>query len=289
MQTTQGGCQLKELVIYLDSKGMIATKTYVQYLSPGEVEGKGMFETMRIVDGNFFCLDEHIARMKRGLELLNIRMPFNKKDLQSRIKALMKRNQLADARVRFSAWKEDGAVHNSVVCYPSIKYSNSKVKKGFSAMVSPVVRNKTRLSHVKSIQYGLFKKALLDARSKGFDEAILLNKEKNVVEGAYTNIFYVKNKALFTPSIGCGCLNGITRNVVIECARRANIKCVMIQEGVKKFLKADEVFITNSAIGVMPLTKINDSIISGGCAGEITLSLRELYNSLQFKGSAMQK
>ena len=274
---------MKELVICLDGKDTIVTRMYAQYLSPGEVEGKGMFETMRIVDGNFFCLDEHIARMKRGLDLLKISMPFTKSKLQTQIKALMKRNYISDARVRFAVWKENGVVHNSIVCCPSAKYSKSKIVKGFSAVVSLVARNKTRLSHVKSIQYVLCKNALLDARSKGFNEAILLNKQKNVVEGAFTNIFYVKGNTLFTPSIDCGCLNGITRNNVIECARRSNLKCKMVREGINKFIKADEVFVTNSAIGVIPLTRINDSIVSSGCAGEITLMLRAQYNKLSSK------
>jgi len=289
MQAAKGDCPLKASVIYLDGKGMIATKAYIQYLSPGEIEGKGMFETMRIVKGNYFCLDEHLARMKRGLALLKFRMPFTRSKLKAQISAVMQSNKIDDARVRFSAWKEDGVLHNAVVCYPSTKYSTSKLKKGFSTMVSQVVRNKTRLSHVKSIQYGLFKEALLEARAKGFDEAILLDKEKNVVEGAFTNIFYVKNRVLYTPSIDCGCLNGITRNVVIECARKAGIKCMTIKEGIINFIKADEVFLTNSAIGVMPLTKINNDVINGGRAGEMTLFLRELYNELQFEGSMIKK
>lgn len=269
---------MKEAVIYLDGKGTIATKLYIQYLSPGEIEGRGMFETMRIVGDNFFCLDEHIERMQRGLKLLKISMPFTKRNLRPQIKSLMKRNDIVDARVRFAVWKEDGEAHNSIVCSPSAKYSKSKVQKGFSATVSPIVRNKTRLSHVKSIEYGSFKKALLDARSKGFDEAIFLNKEKNVVEGSFTNIFYVKGKALFTPSIDCGCLNGITRNVVFDCARKLNIKCKTVREGINKFIKADEVFVTNSAIGVMPVTKIEENIIGSGFAGQITLTLRKRYN-----------
>ena len=135
------------------------------------------------------------------------------------------------------------------------------------------------------MDYGLFREELLKARNSGYDEVVFLNKHGQLVEGATTNLFFVKNNILFTPAVACGCLNGITRQIIKQCASQAGIRCRPIRAGVSRLAQADEAFLTNSVIGVMPLTQLNGYWIGGGQTGPITFRLLQAYQEFLIKSA----
>jgi len=131
----------------------------------------------------------------------------------------------------------------------------------------------------------LYQLSLGQAQDKGFDEALILNSRGFIAEAARSNIFLVKGDALFTPTLSCGCLAGITRKVVFDLAKRNNIK---IYEGrfiLKDLYEADEAFLTNSLMGVMPLVAVEKHLIKKGLRGKITGYFIKKYNSLLKNGN----
>ena len=122
--------------------------------------------------------------------------------------------------------------------------------------------------------------ARMAARAAGYDEAILLNEKGYIAEGSTTNIFLVSNGELVTPCAESGILSGITREAVLEIASAANIKTVERQVGLEELIKAEEAFITNSILKIMPLTWFEDKPIGNGKPGQLTKKLLAAYRQL---------
>jgi branched-chain amino acid aminotransferase len=268
---------VKRKVIFLDGKMVKEGAALVDSLAPGVVAGRGVFETMRVDEGVIDDLSEHLGRLSRGLKAFKIRAPYSQKRLSQHLHQTIKDNGLSSARIRLAIWKEKRLLRIAIVCQPFKGYSDQQYKRGFKALVSDVKRKKTRFSHIKSMDYGCFRRAFLDAKKKGYDEAILVNDRAEIVEGSRANIFFVRKDILYTPSVKSGCLNGITRQKVIQCARKEKVLCRIIDANICELLKADEVFFTNSLMKIMPLTSVDNRPIGSGVPGAITRKLLSSY------------
>ena len=122
--------------------------------------------------------------------------------------------------------------------------------------------------------------ARMAAIAAGCDEAILLNEHGYLAEGSTTNIFLASNGELITPSSESGVLPGITREAVLEIARAANIKTLERQVELKELIEAEEAFITNSILELMPLTWFEGKPIGTGKPGQLTKELLAAYRKL---------
>ena len=119
--------------------------------------------------------------------------------------------------------------------------------------------------------------AVQDAKSKGFDEAILLNQEGYISEGSGQNIFYVKDNDLFTNDEKSSILLGITRDCIIKLAENFNYSVIIKHISKDDLINADEVFFTGTASEVTPICKIDNNIIGSGKPGKNTLFLQKQY------------
>ena len=198
------------MIIYTDGKFKEVSKKELHQLTPGIVEGKGVFETMRVVKGTILDDEEHLKRLHRGLKRFEIARQMAPSFLQDISEKLLKRNKLNHARLRLSVIKMGKKISITLVAQRM-----GMLKNVYAICVSPVQRPLNSLTHLKLIQYGVFRKALLEAQSRGYDEALLLNHRKHIVEAATANIFWLKGKTLYTPSQACGCLNGVTKAKIL--------------------------------------------------------------------------
>ena len=275
-------------IIYLDGATISADPKLLESLSPGSVQGEGVFETMRSYGlktsrktAKIFQLDAHLSRLARGLKILNIPEPFFLKEIKSTIEEILRLNLLGNAKVRVMVWQAGGKVHASIVAAVYKPFPESKYKKGFKAAVSKInLDSSSLLNGVKSIRYDFFLKACHRAKLDGFDEALLLNLRGEVVEGSRSNIFCVSGHILYTPPLTCGCLNGITRQAVIKIARRAGLNVQQRKVILADILKAEEIFLTNSLLEVMPVTSVDGKKINGGRPGKRTLQILREYRRL---------
>jgi branched-subunit amino acid aminotransferase/4-amino-4-deoxychorismate lyase len=138
---------------------------------------------------------------------------------------------------------------------------------------SPVPRIKS-LNFLNNILVGV------EAREKGYDEAILLNTEGLVCEGTVSNIFLVKHGTLITPDRESGILPGITREAIIELALREGIRVEERKVSPSELKEADECFMTNTLMEVMPISEIDGKKIGQGRPGPLTLRFMEWYKDL---------
>ncbi len=280
-----------ESTVYLNGALVPLSQARISPMDYGFLYGYGLYETMRAYGGRVFRLERHLARMQHSAGVLGIDLP-DRAEMEKAIYATIKANHLSDARVRVSVSAGEDVLApggpppgEPTVFITAIAYrspADEVYLRGFSAMISRNHRcRKCLSSRMKSLS-GL---DLLLSRQEAFafnvDHAILLNDDDLVTEGSTTNIFCVRDGRLFTPAEGCGLLPGVTRAVVLkELAPQLGLAAGERDVAVADLLEADEAFLTNSMIEIMPLTIVADRDIGPGRPGPLTQRLMQAYKAL---------
>ncbi len=271
---------MNQLLIFLDGKIIKANRSLIENLSPGVVTGQGVFETMRSYRGQVFALDRHLIRLYRGLKVCEIKISYSKKELSKFIDQVLASNRLKEARVRLSVWHDQDKQHVAIVCQNLSLQKRNIYRQGFLVKTYSKKINPEKLINIKSIRYDPFLKAGLEAKQKGCDESVLIDSKGRVIEGARTNIFFVKDNVLYTPALSVKCLNGITRRLVIECAKKLMIPIKEVGVQLADLYSADEVFLTNSILEIMPASVLEGHRINQGIVGPLTKRLQKTYQQL---------
>ena len=275
--------------VFLNGHWVPATPRLLESLTPGRLRGRGVFETMRCVDGKIFRLKEHLKRLSRGLEILRLPLPCSRRKLHRHLKETVKVNRLRNARVRLVVWQAGRKARLAIVAAalrpdPALRYRRSF--RGKLTLFRK--RLNSRRPFLKSLDYRPYLRAYEKAIRRGFTEAILINPRGIVMEGSRSNLFFFEDGVLLTPALCCGCLRGVTRQVILRLARKKGIKvreAVLHRERLKKF---NEAFLTNAVMGIMPLTHIDGHAFGRGRAGPLTTMLMKDYvwavrNEIRFR------
>jgi len=276
--------------VYLNNRIVTESDAKVSIFDHGFLYGDGIYETMRVYDGVVFMLDEHIRRLYRSASFIKLKIPKTATEIKSAIHKTLKANSLKNAYVRLTISRGTGKIGldpalcekpTFVIVTNEFKdYPASFYKKGVSLIIPSVRRNLREALNpqIKSLNFLNNILAKIESKKKKAYEALMLNSEGHLAEGTICNVFFVlkkKNKAILcTPSLDCGILDGITRNIVIELAKKDGIA---VKEG--RFTKADisrasEVFITNTTMEVMPVRKVDFTSFK---VGAVTKLLQEAY------------
>ncbi|MEW5758815.1 MAG: aminotransferase class IV [Candidatus Omnitrophota bacterium] len=244
----------------------------IEITDKGFLYGQGVFETMRVYNRKIFCFSKHLERLIRGTRAIGLDK-ISKKMLEKSIEKIIAKQKKNNFRIKLISWHSDSTTKHAVIISKLKLYPEC-----FTAMVSKIRQNENSpLANIKSLNYLNFLLARNIAQKNKFDEAILLNSKGYLAEGSCSNIFFVRNNLLFTPSLDSGCLEGITRKVVLEIAKKYKIK---VKEGSYRkqmLLTANEAFLTNAIIGIMPLIKVGNQKINYGLPGKLTRYFQEKY------------
>lgn len=280
-----------EDLVYLNGKLLPASQAKLSPFDLGFLYGFGLFETMRAYSGRVFRLAQHIDRLTRSAELLALWDKLAKYDLARAIRDTIQANNLSDGRVRLTVSagpgemvpdpRQSGEPTVLVIAKPYTPLSTQVYERGYSAYISPLRRDSSSMfSNMKSSSNisGAFawKKAKLD----GFDEALLLNEKGQLAEGSVSNIFVVYENAVLTPTVESGILPGIAREAILEIIPSLGVSVAGKRLMPDDLFRADEAFLTNSVIEVMPLTEVDNRPIGSGHPGPITRKLMSVYKDL---------
>lgn len=211
-------------------------------LDEGLFFGKGVFETILCEDKPVF-LREHLDRMKKSMEMIGL-APLEEKELIEYID---------NRKIIHKVLKITITPMNIIITERELNYKAEDYVAGMKLTVSNVMRNSTsKLSYIKSICYieNLLEKE--NAKKSGYDDVIFFNEKGYVTETSCANIFILKSNQILTPKVECGLLPGIIRNKIVE-----NFNVVEKMITMQDLKEADEVFITNSIMGIMPVKEIN--------------------------------
>jgi branched-chain amino acid aminotransferase group I len=276
-------------IVYLNDTLVPLSQASISVLDYGFLYGFGLFETMRAYGGVVFRLESHLERMARSTETLGI--PINTAELKDGVADTLHANKLIEARVRITVSAGEGSMTPDpttcgqptvlIMASPYQPYPEAVYQKGFSAVISSVRRNsQSPLSRIKSANYLESLLAKQEARAAGADEALRLNERGFLAEASMSNIFLVTDGALKTPGVESGILPGITRQVVLETASRLNIGASEQDIRPEEVFQAQEAFLTNSLMEIMPLTGIDSKTIGSGEPGPVTRRLMAAYREL---------
>ncbi|MCJ7691578.1 MAG: aminotransferase class IV [Clostridiaceae bacterium] len=222
-------------------------------LDSGFFFGRGVFETI-LVKEKPILLYAHIQRLNNGLNTLGVNNKITEAEIYTATEKLNCKNCVLKIMV---------SEKNTIITKREIPYKHKDYEQGYSLGLSEVRRNAySNLTYVKSFNYveNIIEKDKIINR--GYDEALFLNTEGYISEGAVSNIFFVRQGIIYTPKIKCGLLPGIIREFVIKNSLSIGFK---IEEGeftLEKLMGAEGVFITNSIMGIMKVNKIEDKVIS---------------------------
>ncbi len=229
----------------------------------GFMYGDGVFESLRTYNGKPFLLDEHLSRLEKDAKTIGIKISLTKEKLKAAVLKLIKVNGYKESYIKIIVTRGIAKQHGL-----SIKNSQKsnliilaekqeqEQKQEWIIKISSIIKYKTPISHIKSLNYLENILAKKEAEEAGADEAILLSPEGYVTEGTISNIFMVKKGVLYTPPLSLGILPGITRSLVIRLAKKQGIKVRERFFTIKDLKKADEVFLTFSGRGIVHVRKI---------------------------------
>ena len=272
--------------LYLNGRVLSADQAHLSPWERGWLFGQGLFETLRSYHGVPFLLEEHQHRLETSAQALGLSVPSwdPKLSLRDLVGELLRKNRLPDAYIRIiltggvSEPPDRSDATTCILVRPLHRYDPLLYRRGAKVIVSAIRRNPTcPLAAHKTLNYWANLIARQEATKVGATEAILLDTRGYLAEGAASNVFFVRDGRLLTPSLKANILPGITRAKVIELAKRGGVR---VSEGLyrlKNLQSAEEVFLTNSLMEVMPVRSINGRHVGTGRPGAITRQLMRMY------------
>lgn len=272
------------MLCWMNGEYMSAEELRISPFDHGFLYGAGFFETFRTYGGHVFLFQDHLARLKRALEEYRIAMPYTEQELLAVVEALDKAAGGADGyfRLNVSAGVHDIGLAPTAYAAPTVILFRKEllpvgktVAKEGVWLKTPRNEPESSVRH-KSHHFLNNIGGRLELSSLKELEGLFLTNEGYVAEGITSNVFWVKDHCLYTPSVETGILPGTTRAFVIECAKSIGMT---VKEGF--YLKnevevADEVFVTNAIQELVPLRSIADAPLRGS-EGLIYQKLHELY------------
>lgn len=230
------------------------------HLDSGFYFGRGLFETMLVKREPVF-LREHLDRINNGLQIINVDKKIAEEDVLDAVSKL----KCEDCVLKL-------VVTDKNVIYTTRKnnYTEEHYKKGFKVKISSTKRNQyATTTYLKSLNY---LENILEHENcikEGYNEVIFFNTNGNLTEGSVSNVFFIKDRKIYTPFINCGLLNGTVRKFMMN-----NYNVVEGEFNNEDLINSDEIFLTNSIMGVMKVSRIGEKSIT---ISDMTENIRKRY------------
>lgn len=233
--------------------------------------GDGVFETMKLLNGNLVLADGHFARLWKGMQVLGLEIPklMSPEKFTEEIKALAQKNgQEKKARIRLQVFRGDGGLYDNSgsqfnYCIESWELASdngSLNSNGLELGIYTAARKSCDvLANLKHCNFLPYVVAALHAKKEKWNDALLLNQHERICDSTIANVFIIKNEELFTPALTEGCVAGVMREQVIATLKASNWNVNEVPLTIDDLLQADEVFLTNSIYNIRWVKSIGKS------------------------------
>ena len=256
----------------------------------GLVHSDITYDVVPVINGAFFRFEEYLSRFFSSMESLYLDPGMNKSEVQKALHQMVSQSGLRDSYVAMvcsrgrpkipgSRDPRDCENHFFAWCVPYVHVIKPEIiDQGATAWIS---QNAYRIPEnsvnprVKNYHWGDFTQGIFEAKDKDYETVILLDYDGNVTEGPGFNVFAIKDKVLITPERGI--LAGVSRKTVLEIAAHLGINTSIRSLSVDELLAADEVFLSSSGGGVIPIVRVNETIYGNGASGPMSVQLNETY------------
>ena len=271
--------------VFLNDKLVDVAQAHIPVTDSGLLYGAGLFETMRSHNGVVFRLADHLDRLFQSAAKLSINHDYDGKFLTDSVYELLTANELTESRLRLTL--TNGPIAGSagesrptllITAAPLQLYPAECYRTGVMVVLCPYRQNTNDpICGHKTTNYYPRLLALTLARQQQAAEALWFTNDNRLAEGCVSNIFLVKDSVLHTPSLGTPVLPGVARKAVCWIAERESIKLIEKDLHISDVLEADEVFLTNVVMEVMPVVQVEKHRIGPGRVGPVTEGLRRRF------------
>jgi len=280
-------------LIWFDGKMVDWRDAKIHVLTHTLHYGMGVFEGVRAYDAvggtAIFRLAEHTRRFFNSAKIFQMALPFDEATIAQAQKDVVRENKLASCYIRPIAWigsqklgvsARGNTVHVAIAAWPWGAYlGEDGLSRGIRVKVSSYTRHHVNISMVRAKASGYYVNSILanaEVTAHGYDEALLLDTEGYVSEGAGENVFIVRNGVIYTPDVA-SCLDGITRDAVITIAHDLGIEVREKRITRDEVYCADEAFFTGTAAEITPIREVDDRTIGSGRRGPVTEKLQGVF------------
>jgi D-alanine transaminase len=280
---------LDKVLVYLNGKFILKSEAFISVMDRGFLFGDGVYEVFPVYNGLILGLEPHLKRLQEGLDTINIVNPYDKKGWISIINKLISYHQENSEQtiyLQVSRGCDDDRKHTYSKLKPTVFMQSSPFKsptksdllKGSNA----ITRNDIRWSQCDTKTTSLLANIMFaqEAKNHGVEEVILI-RDGIVTECSSSNLFLVKNNCIYTHPKGFYILPGITREMIIDCAKYCKIEVKEVSFNKDSLMSADEVWISSSTREVVPITHIDNSPINNGKVGEIWSLIYDHYQAIK--------
>lgn len=281
--------------IYLNDRIVREERAQISVFDRGFLYGDGVFETVRVHDGHPVWLDRHLARLARSCR--QIRLPLPKKPWPTIVQKVIDKNRVNHALIRLTLSRGtmfpsplvgegqgEGSETPTVVLFPRPlpHLTPSQRRKGVTLTLT-TIRRPSPLSYptqAKTLNYLHSLLAKQEAAEQGAFEGLMVTTGGHVAECSMSNVFFIKDRTLYTPSLACGVLPGITRGVVLEVAPTLGLQTREGRYRPEFLYEADECFLTGSGVGILPVATIDGRAFPKQTARSWVAALQTRYDQL---------
>jgi branched-chain amino acid aminotransferase len=274
--------------VFLNDKIIDIDKACISVTESGYLYGAGLFETMRSHNGVVFALADHLDRLFSSAKALSIEVGYDREFIIDAIDKLLQENKLTAARLRLtltggpmSGPDENRRATLLITASKLQPYPPEYYKKGVLVVLSPFRQNPydPTCGH-KTTSYFPRMLALKMAHQKRAAEALWFTTDNRLAEGCVSNVFLVKDSTLYTPLLKTPVLAGIARKTIFRLAQQNSIKLVEKDLIIDDVLAADEIFLTNVIMQVLPVVSVEKHIVGKGKPSPMAKELKEKFEEL---------
>jgi branched-chain amino acid aminotransferase len=278
--------------VWMDGKLLDTENATINVYDHGLLYGDGVFEGIRVYNSRIFKVAQHVDRLFDGAKAIRLEIPFDRQAVLDALTQTVAANGMKDGYIRLVVTRGDGTlglnpftcakprvfiIADKIQLYPQEMYAS-----GMSVIIASTVRNHPNAvsPRVKSLNYLNNILAKIEAIDAKVPEAIMLNTEGKVAEATGDNIFVVRKGVLTTPPLSAGILEGITRDTVMDLARKDGLP--LAEEDLTRYdlYTSSECFLTGTAAEVIAVTRIDGRPVGDGKPGPVTRRLAEAFHKL---------
>ncbi len=281
--------------VFLNDRFVRKEEAVVSVFDHGFLYGDGVYETIRSYGARIFMRDQHLTRLRRSAEAIGLEIPIPHSQWPGLLHEAMRRNEVGndrvDAYLRITVSRGEGEIgldpglcpRPTVVImtkalqpFPSalsrdgVSLTVAKTRRNLPEALSPQIKATNFLNNIL---------AKRESIAAGTFDSLLLNWRDDLTECTISNLFFVSGRTLHTPALDCGILDGITRSIVMTLAQEEGLP---VEEGryqIAALRQADECFLTNTSMEIMPVSRVDSFPIGNGLPGPLTRRLQARFTA----------
>ena len=275
--------------IYIDGEFFSRADAKISVMDSGYLLGDGVWEGIRLYNNHLIHLEKHLERLYEGAETIQMNIGISKSEMRSALEQTLQRNEMiSDVHIRLIVSRGIKSTpyqhpkvtigHPTIVIIPEYKKPSPELKvEGITlGTVSTIRNNLTQDPRVNSLSKHNCIAACIEADKMGVDEGLMLDPNGYVSTCNSTNFFMITGNEVWT-SNGQHCLNGVTRYSVIDICKKKGITIKEKEFSVNDVHGADEVFVTGTFAGIIPVRSVDGNTIGNGIRGPLTEKLQTWY------------